>query len=74
MLATQQRGDYMANQKKKTIPKKQEASFEKDAFLNSKSFRCQRDLLDAILEDGKRYTTKEVVELLNKEMKRKVEC
>lgn len=64
----------MANTKTKTIPKKQEASFEKGAFLNSKSFRSQRDLLNAILEDGKRYTTKEVVELLNKEMKRKVVC
>lgn len=63
----------MANKKTNTVPR-QEASFEKGAFLNSKSFRGQRDLLDAILEDGKRYTTKEVVELLNKEMKRKVVC
>lgn len=64
----------MANKKTTNTVPRQEASFEKGAFLNSKSFRSQRDLLNAILEDGKRYTTKEVVELLNKEMKRKVVC
>lgn len=53
---------------------KTEASYEKGAFLNSKTYRSQRDLLDAILEDGARYTVKEVNELLQKEMKRKVEC
>lgn len=52
---------------------KQEASFLKGAFLNSKTYKNQRDLIDAILEDGKTYTTKEVNELLQKELKRKVE-
>lgn len=53
---------------------KQEASFSKGAFLNSKTYKNQRDLIDAILDDGKTYTTKEVNELLQKELKRKVEC
>lgn len=53
---------------------KQEASFEKDAFLNSKTYKNQRDLIDAILEDGKTYTAKQVNDLLQKELKRKVEC
>lgn len=64
----------MANTKTKTIPKKQDASFDKGAFLNSKTYGMHRDLLDAILEDGKRYTNKEVKELLNKELIRKVVC
>ena len=63
----------MANTKTKTIQKKQDASFYKDAFLNSK-FRNKKDLLNAILEDGKKYTTKEVNDLLKKELERKVEC
>lgn len=53
---------------------KTEASYDKGAFLSSKTYRSQRDLLDAILEDGTRYTVKEVNDLLQKEMKRKVEC
>lgn len=53
----------MANTKTKTIQKKQDASFYKDAFLNSKVFRNKKDLLNAILEDGKKYTTKEVNDL-----------
>lgn len=64
----------MANTKTKTIPKKQDASFYKGAFLNSKAFRNKRDLLNAILEDGKKYTTNEVNDLLKKELNRKVEC
>lgn len=52
---------------------KNEASFSKDAFLSSKSFEQKRDLLSVILEDDKKYTTKEVEELLKKEMNRKVE-
>ena len=63
----------MANTKIKSIPKKQDASFEKGAFLNSKVFINQRDLLNAILEDGKKYTTKEGNDLLKKELNRKVE-
>lgn len=53
---------------------KQEASFSKGAFLNSKTYRNQRDLLDAILDYDKTYTIKEVNDLLQKELKRKVEC
>ncbi len=61
----------MANTK--NIIKNGEAVFEKAAFLSSKSFEKQRDLLNVILEDGKKYTTKEVGELLKKEKNRKVE-
>lgn len=52
---------------------KQEASFSKGAFLNSKTYRNQRDLLDAILDYDKTYTIKEVNDLLQKELNRKVE-
>lgn len=64
----------MANTKKTKQNPKKEATFEKVAFLNSKIYGMNRDLLDAILEDGKKYTTKEVNELLKKELNRKVEC
>lgn len=52
---------------------KQEASFSKGAFLNSKTYRNQRDLLDAILDYDKTYTITEVNDLLQKELNRKVE-
>lgn len=58
----------------KKTEKRQEASFSKGAFLHSRTYKHQRDLIDAVLEDGKTYTTKEVNELLQKELKRKVEC
>ena len=45
----------MANTK--NIIKNDEAVFEKAAFLSSKSFEKQRDLLNVILEDGKKYTS-----------------
>ena len=64
----------MANTKKTKQNPKKEATFEMVAFLNSKIYGMNRDLLDAILEDGKKYTTKEVNELLKKELNRKVEC
>lgn len=56
----------------KKTKEKREASFSKGAFLRSKIYKHQRDLLDAILEDGREYTTKEVNEMLQKELKRKV--
>ena len=67
----EQRGDLMAI---KTKEKKHEASYPKGAFLHSKIFKYQRDLIDAILEDDKTYTVKEVEDLLQKELNRKVVC
>ncbi len=64
-----QRSDLVA-----TKEKKHEASYLKGAFLRSRIFKYQRDLIDAILEDDKTYTVKEVEDLLQKELKRKVEC
>lgn len=58
----------------KKTKEKREASFSKGAFLRSKIFKYQRDLIDAILEDDKTYTVKEVEDLLQKELKRKVVC
>ena len=58
----------------KKTKEKREASFSKGAFLRSMIFKYQRDLIDAILEDDKTYTVKEVEDLLQKELKRKVVC
>lgn len=51
---------------------KQEYAYDKYDFFKSKRFKAHRDLLDAILEDGVKYTVAEVDEILDKELKRKV--
>ena len=48
------------------------AAFDKVAILNSKRFRESKDLLSAILDDNKQYTSEEVEVLLKKELEREV--
>jgi hypothetical protein len=50
----------------------QEPVFTKDALVNSKKFRNERDLLSAILKDDVEYTISEVEEMIMKYMKGKV--
>ena len=40
--------------------KSKEQRFYKEQFIASKNYRGRRDLLNAILEDGREYTTEEV--------------
>lgn len=47
--------------------------YTKEDLLNSKRYRHRRDLLDAILENGKTYTIQEVDNKIDKFMKGKVE-
>lgn len=72
--ATVQRGDDMANKEEKKAILKKEAAYEKESFLKSKIYRTHHDLLDAVLEDSRKYTVKEVNEILKKELNRKVVC
>lgn len=51
--------------------KKTENRFTKQQVLESKQF-TNKDLINAILEDGKTYTLKEVETEINKYLKRKV--
>lgn len=50
----------------------QEYAYDKYAFFKSRRFKPHRDLLNAVLEDGRKYTIAEVDEILEKELKRKV--
>lgn len=49
---------------------KQEYAYDKYAFFRSRRFKAHRDLLDVVLEDGKKYTIAEVDEILEKELRR----
>ncbi len=52
--------------------KTEEMSFSKRAFLSSKSYKLHRDLIEALLENGKSYTKKEVNKLIDDYLKRSV--
>lgn len=47
-------------------------AFTKEQLAASKKYAKRRDLIGALLEDGKTYTTKEVDALIEKFMKGKV--
>lgn len=64
----------MANDKEKKVIPKKEAIYEKESILKSKTYRPHHDLLNAVLEDSRKYTVKEVNEILEKELYRKVVC
>lgn len=52
--------------------KEQDTKFEKSKLVNSERFKHNRDLVSALLEDGKSYTIKEVESKIEKYMKGKV--
>lgn len=56
----------------KKVEKEQEPLFSKEQILVSKKYKNRRDVLSAILEDGKQYTFETVDSLLEKFMKGKV--
>lgn len=56
---------------KEKVTKKTENRFTKTQVLASKKF-TNKDLINAILEDGKTYTLKEVETIINDYLKRKV--
>lgn len=56
----------------KTVEAKKEMTFTKDAILSSKIYANRRDVLGAILEDDKSYTTEQIEALLTKFMRGKV--
>ena len=52
--------------------KSKEQRFYKEQFITSKNYRGRRDLLNAILDDGREYTTEEVETMIAEYMKGKV--
>ena len=62
----------MAAKKKPATSVAIEPVFTKEALMNSKRFRNERDLVSALLEDGKEYTIPEVEDAIAKYMKGKV--
>lgn len=66
----------MANAKnveeKTTEEKKAESKFTKEQILSSSKYARRRDLLNAVLEDGKLYTAKEADKAITDFMKGKV--
>ncbi len=48
------------------------SEYTKQQFLASRRFGAQRDLIRALLEDGKSYTIKQVLEIIEEFQKRKV--
>lgn len=49
-----------------------ENRFSKSALLESKTFRERRDILSAVLEDGRAYSKKEAEELIKKYLKKEM--
>lgn len=58
--------------KKPAASAAKEPVFAKEALLNSKRFRKQRDLVSALLKDGEEYTISEVDTIIEKFKKGKV--
>lgn len=57
---------------RKTSPDAEGASYTKEQLLRSKKYAARRDLLGALLEDGKAYTLQQVDKEINNFLKRKV--
>ncbi|MEG2383126.1 MAG: hypothetical protein RSB39_06015 [Oscillospiraceae bacterium] len=55
-----------------TVIESGEAAFSKELLLRSQKYAGRRDLLCALLEDGRTYTTQEVDEIISEFMKGKV--
>jgi arginine repressor len=62
----------MATKKKPAAEAAKELAFTKDALVNSKRFRDNRDIVSALLEDGVEYTISEVETMITNYMKGKV--
>ena len=62
----------MSSKKKPAASAVIEPTFAKEALVNSKRFRNERDIVSALLKDGVEYTIAEVEGMIEKFMKGKV--
>ncbi len=61
-----------AKGEKRVEGKKAQGDFSKEQIIASAKYGRHRDLLDALLEEGKRYTAKEIDAVIEKFMKGEV--
>ena len=59
----------MSTKKKPAASVAEEPKFIKEALMNSKRFRGERDIVSALLEDGVEYTVSEVEAMIAEYMK-----
>ena len=59
----------MSNKKKTSASAEVEPKFVKEALVNSKRFRDERDIVSALLEDGVEYAISEVEIMIAEYMK-----
>ena len=62
----------MSNKKKPAASAVTELKFIKEALMNSRRFRNERDLVSALLKDDVEYTVPEVDSMITEYMKGKV--
>jgi hypothetical protein len=62
----------MAAKKNVAVETAKEHKFIKDQLVNAKVFRENRDLVSALLEDGKEYAISEVQNMVTEYLNRKV--
>ena len=62
----------MSTKKKPAASAALEPKFTKEALVNSKRFRDERDIVSALLEDGTEYAISEVEIMIAEYMKGKV--
>ena len=58
--------------KKSAASAAQEPKFDKDTLLTCRRFHNEKDLISALLDDGKQYTIPEVDQILESYLKGKV--
>jgi len=62
----------MSTKKKSAVTTAKEPTFTKEALMNSRRFRNERDIVSALLKDGVEYTVPEVEDMITEYMKGKV--
>ena len=71
-MANTKKAEEKTTEEKTAEEKKVESRFTKEQIISSSKYVRRRDLLDAVLEDGKLYTAKEVDTAITDFMKGKV--
>jgi len=62
----------MSNKKKTSASAEMEPKFTKEALMNSRRFRNERDIVSALLKDNVEYSVPEVDSMITEYMKGKV--
>lgn len=71
-MAVKKNDGAEAGEKEEKSPEMTERKFSRDQILSSARYAGRRDLMSALLDAGRKYTKREVDELIDKFMKGKV--